>query len=299
VYINRGDKPASVEHIEKALQLAHRQSDESVLAFILFRSAYCYYTSGDFARCIALQLEQIELEHRLGNRSQEALGLGNLGDLYIMMGLYKQGRSLTEQARIINEAMDARRNLAYNLANLGCIYIATGDLRKARQLMEQALQEISPSRDDRGKVYSLLSLGSILLTMGDAPSATRRFIDARELALKHGMIALACEATTGLAASAIMQGQLEAARNYACEAWNYLKEHGWLGMDNPIRAYRGLTETFDSLGEAGITQAVLESGHQALVEVAATINVPEWRQSFLENVPDHRAIMEMWERRNL
>jgi len=31
--------------------------------------------------------------------------------------------------------------------------------------------------------------------------------------------------------------------------------------------------------------------------VADKINVPAWRQSFLENVPDNRAIMEMWERR--
>jgi len=33
-----------------------------------------------------------------------------------------------------------------------------------------------------------------------------------------------------------------------------------------------------------------------LMEFANTINVPEWRQSFLENVPDHRALIEMWER---
>ncbi len=26
------------------------------------------------------------------------------------------------------------------------------------------------------------------------------------------------------------------------------------------------------------------------------INVPEWRQSFLEEVPYHRALLEMWEK---
>ena len=60
--------------------------------------------------------------------------------------------------------------------------------------------------------------------------------------------------------------------------------------------YRTCAETFDALGEAENAQAVIESGHQALMEVADKINVPAWRQSFLENVPDHRAIMEMWER---
>jgi hypothetical protein len=56
-------------------------------------------------------------------------------------------------------------------------------------------------------------------------------------------------------------------------------------------------ETFDALGEAENAWAVLESGHQILIDIADTINLPEWRQSFLENQPDHKAIMEMWERR--
>jgi hypothetical protein len=53
------------------------------------------------------------------------------------------------------------------------------------------------------------------------------------------------------------------------------------------------------LGDRIVNPALtaLERGHQALMELADTINVPEWRQSFLENVPNHRAIKEMWERR--
>jgi hypothetical protein len=32
---------------------------------------------------------------------------------------------------------------------------------------------------------------------------------------------------------------------------------------------------------------------------ADTLTVPGWRQSFLENVPDNRALVEMWERRKV
>jgi len=299
VALNRGDEPAATQHIEEALQLARRLGDETVLAFVLNRAAFCYGDLGDLARCAPLQIEQIELDHRLGNRSQEAIGLGNMGVNYIWMGLYKQARSLIEQARTINEALGARRSLAYNLANLGDIYRGTGDLRNARQWMEQALQEFSPTRDARGMVGALDGSGLVLLAMGDAPGASRRFTEARELALSQGLAARVCEMTSRLAACAVLQGRLDEARSHVHEAWDYLKEHGWVGMDNPGMTYRICAETFEALGEAENLQAVLERGHQAFMEVADKINVPAWRQSFLENVPENRAFLEMWERRKV
>jgi len=295
--VDRGDKPAAIQNIEEALQLARRLGDESVLSFVLARAAYCYGVLPDIDRAYALYKEQVELDHRLGNRSQEASGLGNLGAGYVWLGQYKQGRSLTEQARTIDETLGSSRSLAYDLTNLGDIYLDTGDLRKARQLMEQALKVISPSHDTRGKIFTLGDLGRVLLAMGDAPGASRRFTEALDLALSQEMAALACEATTSLAACAVMQGQLDEARKYIHEAWDYLKEHGVIGLNNLSVDYRTCAEVFDALGEEENARAVLESGHQALMKVADTINVPEWRQSFLENVPNNRALIEMWERR--
>jgi len=215
------------------------------------------------------------------------------------LGLYKQARVALKQACQINEALGARTSLAYSLINLADMYLATSDLRKARQLAEKGLQELSPSQDIFGKIFALLELGFVLLIMGDSLSAARRFSEMHELGLSHELIALAYEAKNGLAASAIMQGQLEEARRFAYEIWDYLKEHGWVGMSYPMRVYRTCAETFDALGEAENAQAVIESGHQILMEMADQINVPEWRQSFLENVPDNRSIVEMWERRKL
>jgi class 3 adenylate cyclase/tetratricopeptide (TPR) repeat protein len=295
--LGREDRSAAVEHIEEALRRARGLGDESVLAFVLGRGAYCYSEMGDVAAWGRLQLEDIELNRRLGNRLQEAISLGNLGANYLSMALYKQARSLIEQARGLAEALGAHRALAYDLLNLGEIFQAMGDLRKARQLEEQALQEFTPTRDIRGKVSAIADLGTLLLAIGDAPGAAARFTEGRELALSQGMAPKACEATTGLAASALMQGQLDQARSCIYEAWAYLKEHGWLGMGNPMQVYRICAETFDALGEEEYLQEVLEIGYHEFMEVADKINVPEWRQSFLENNPDSRAFLEMWERR--
>ncbi len=295
--IGRGDQSAMVEHIEEALRRARRLGDESVLAFVLGRAAFCYSEIGDVASWGKLQLEEIELNHRLGNRMQEAISLGNLGANYLSMGMYKQARSMIEQARALAGALGAHRPVAYDLLNLGEICMAMGDLRQALQWVEQAQQEFGPTQDIRGKIAAITDLGTVLLAMGDAPGAAGRFAEARELARSPDLIPKAYEAQTDLAACAVMQGQLDQARSHVHEAWNYLKEHGWVGMSNPTAVYRICAETFDALGEEENLQEVLEIGYREFMKFADTINVPAWRQSWFENDPNTRAFMEMWERR--
>ena len=135
--------------------------------------------------------------------------------------------------------------------------------------------------------------------MGDFPGAARSFSEGRELALSLSMAPLAFESTGGMAASALMQGQLDEAHKYVHEAWDYLKEHSGVGFDNSFWFYRSLAETFAALGEIENAWSVVEKGYQALLEIADKINIPDWRKSFLENVPDNRAIIEMWERGKL
>jgi tetratricopeptide (TPR) repeat protein len=230
---------------------------------------------------------------------QEATGLGNLGTQYIGLGLYKQARSLLEQEIAIAQALGSRRSLSYGRGNLADSFLATGDLRRARQLEEQALQDIIPTQDMRGRIGITIDLGMVLLAIGDATGAASRFMNARELALSQGDTPRLCEATAGLASCAIMQGELDQARTYIQEAWGYLKEHGWIGTGNTARIYRSCAETFDALGDEENLQAALEAGYKVFMDTADKINVPAWRQSFLENVPDVRIIMEMWERRKI
>jgi tetratricopeptide (TPR) repeat protein len=292
-----GDEAAISQFAEEALQLARRLGDENVLAFVLLRASWAYGEMGNTAKTAPLLIEQVELDHRLGNRAQEANGLGNLGAGYLSLGMYKQARSLLEQSRDINKALGARRTLAYSLGNLGDLYLETGDLRKARQLFEEALHEMAPSQDARGKYWLLNEMGLVLLEMGDAPAAVRSFEEALQCGRQIDAKAYFCNAPAGLAACALVQGKLEEARQYAHEVWDYIKEHGYMHLNGPGEVFHIIADTFDALGETENLEAVLVSAHQALMELAEKIDEPEWRKSFFENVPQNRAIMEMWEGR--
>jgi class 3 adenylate cyclase/tetratricopeptide (TPR) repeat protein len=292
----RGNKAATAKNSEEALRYARQLGDDSVLAFVLLRTAYCL---GDLTRKDALQMEQIELDHRLGNRAQEAMGLNNLGARYINRGWYKQGRVIIEQSRVINEALGARRALAYNLLNLGWLYRDTGNLRKALLYSEEALQEIYASQDARGMIYAYLQQGYSLQEMGDGSGASRRFRVARELALSHGLAGLVCEASIGMGSNAVLCGELDEARGYVNEAWNYIKEYGGMELNRFYTAFRNCAETFYALGDADNARVVVEAGYQEIIDCMDLVPEPDARQSILENVPDVRAIVEMWERMNL
>jgi class 3 adenylate cyclase/tetratricopeptide (TPR) repeat protein len=295
----QADKPSAMQNIEAAMRIAHRLGDETVISNILYRAAYCYATLGDLGKAFPLLTESVELAHRLGNRVREAYDLGNLANSYMTIGYYKQARALFEQSMAIVEALGDRRLHGLNQGNMGEIYLQSGDLRKARRLLEDALEELRRFQDHWGMVFVLHQLGLVLLAIGDASGASRCFTESHQMALEKGLLPFACESAAGLAASAAAQGQLEQARTSVQEAWDYLKAHGWAVLENPATAYRNCAEVLEALGDEQAAQEALESGHQALMEKADSIDKPEWRQSFLENVPENRALMEMWERRKL
>jgi class 3 adenylate cyclase/tetratricopeptide (TPR) repeat protein len=293
----RADKPSTIRNIEAAMQIARRLGDEAVLAIVLFRAAFCYANLGELSKSYHLQNDQVALDHRLGNRSREATGLGNLGNSFMTIGSYKQARSLFEQSMLILETLGSRRNWAFYQTDVGETYLHSGDLRKARSLLEGALEQLRLFQDVQGMIFTQNLLGLLLLGIGDVSGAFRCYTESHQLALEKELNPLVCEAAAGLAACAAAQGDFEQARTSVQEAWDYLKKHGWAAMENPATAYRTCSEVLEAMGEEQAAREALESGHQALMEKADSIDRPEWRQSFLENVPENRALLEMWERR--
>lgn len=295
--LGREDFDKSRKDVRRAVELARHTGDESVLAFVVGRAAYCCAEMGDFTEGDLYSREEIELNHRLGDRAAESIALGNRGANYWWLGLYKEARTMVERALAICEQLGFRRAQTYDLLNLAGISRETGDLRKARQLAEQGLQLSLPTQDARGQSALLIELGLTQLAMGDAVGARRRFGEGKELAGAHGLPSLEAECMAGLAACAVMRGQLDEAETYGREAWSYFKSHGWTGISQPGLAYLECAEAFDALGDEASLQEVLEIGHKNFVHVVATMPEGAWRKTFLEDVPQNRAFMQMWETR--
>lgn len=72
--------------------------------------------------------------------------------------------------------------------------------------------------------------------------------------------------------------------------------NGTKGLESPTWAYQTCADIFDALSAPDQARAAVEAGYRELMERAAKIDDPEWRKSLLENIAEHRAVIELWER---
>jgi class 3 adenylate cyclase/predicted ATPase len=292
-----GELEAAGEAASKTLQLAEVVDDQTAVGFALGRLAVYYQEVQDPSRSVELYARALEIARQAGDRSQEANCVGNVAVTYINVGLYKQARTALEQALALSEALGYRRSRGYFLLNLAAIHNRMHEGRAARQVEEAALAEATAVGDVNLIGVCTFSLGEIAEQAGDFAGATRYFTELEERAARLGLPpGSKLQMSAALARCALAQGQLHEARRRATEIWSFIREHGTARMYGKMRTLQTVADIFDALGEPAEAQAAVEMGYREVIQDADKITDPKWRKSFLENVEENRAILEMWER---
>lgn len=275
---------------------ARTLGDDAALTYALGHTGSVLAALGDLARGAELQKEAGEAAQRCGDRYRAAMSLTNLGYNFLQLGLYKQGRATIEQALALNEAIGARQSRAYALQNLGLAYFRLGDGRAARRVLDESIRELTVLGDAFGRAAGILYLACELDRSGDLAGAAQRYQEGAEGFSAIGAHGYANDARAGWARCAFGQGQLENAKIYATEIWQYLSEHGTAGMEFPVWVYLTCADIFDALGDFENSRTTVKLGYRELMTRAEKISNIEWRRSYMENVPEHRAMIELWER---
>jgi tetratricopeptide (TPR) repeat protein len=258
--------------------------------------AVYYVEAGDLARAAQLHTEQAAISHRLGDRGAEANALLNLGYDYALLGVYSSARAALEQALPMLQAVDARRESAYAMLNLGLVDWRLGDNDAAQTVIEQAQDALANLGDAFGHAAGLSYRALIFEQAGDMAGAQERFTQARDAFTGMGVRGYATDAMAGLARCALSRSDRDEALRQAGEVWAYMQAAGSQGMEFPIRAYLTCAEVFEWLGESERSRAAIEEGYRDLIRRAEKISTIDWGRSFLENVPEHRSLIEMRDR---
>lgn len=291
-----GQTDAAQELIEHALTCALASGDQDALGNTLFLIAKHYAEVGDLSLAVQFLARSIEQARETGNRWGEAASLGNLGYVYMLLGLYNLARATLEDTLQQNERMGMRVRYAFNLQNLGLTYSRLGDRHTARRLEEQSLAEVIMLDNHFGEAVCRLYLGHISEQTHNCTNAAAYFAKARVGFEKIGAVGFMMDAVAGTARCALAQNKPDEAGQYAMQVWNHLRGHGARGVEMPVLAYLTCARVFDAQGDAENSRAAMEAGYRELMTRADKISDPEWRQSFLGNVAEHRALIEMWER---
>ncbi len=286
-----GNLQSAAELVEPALEIANRTGDTNILARALNNLAPYYQAIGDVTRSVQLMQQQVEINQQQGNRLGEAVGLINLGYYYLSLGQFETGRRVLEHAMQAARSMGARSFMAYGLLNLGLAEWRLGQPQLARQKLELSLPMLQELGDQRGLASRQFYLGLANEEAGDLSEATANYEAARVAFKLLDATTQMVEAQAGLARLALQQSDLPQAGQNVMEIIAYLEQHGPQWFELPILVYLTCARVFQALGDAPRLQHILEKGLRQLRARLDRISLAEWRETFLEAIPENRALM--------
>jgi predicted ATPase/class 3 adenylate cyclase len=293
IFTAEGDLSSAAALIDSALQIANKADDAYILARALNNLAPYYQAIGDVTRSVELMHQQVEINQQRGNRLGEAYGLMNMGYYYLSLGQYETGRRLLERALQEARSLGARSCEAYGLLNLGLAEWRLGQPQAACQTLQLSLAKLEALGSQRGLATRLFYLGLAHERAGDMSKAGRQFEAALAAFKLLNSPAQIVEAEAGLARLALQVGDLPQAEQLALQIIAYLEQQGPQGLELPILVYFTCARIFKALGDAPRLQYILENGCRELNARLDHISEASWRQTFLDAVPENRALMAL------
>lgn len=287
------------EAVDEALSQLQNLDDHSEQALVLTVAAQYSMETGDLVRSVQLQVQSAEAAQQAGKRVLEITIRANLGLIFATLGLYAQAQTVLETALATADALGDRRLQASARRHLGYVHGSSDNITLAVQMEQQALEEMTGTNDAYGEAACLAYLGYFLEASGQLVLAAEHLIRAQEIFGEIGVEADKFEAQATQARVALRQGKHDEARQLTLSVWNYLRENGTEGLSSPAWIYVCIADVLAEISIPDISsEQVIEIGYQDLMQRAEKISDIDWRQSFLENVSENRAIVEMWEKIN-
>jgi class 3 adenylate cyclase/tetratricopeptide (TPR) repeat protein len=293
--VRLGDLQAAAQTTTAALTCAEEVGDEEVLARTLTNVSTFHTETGDLARAAQLLDRQLAINRRTGNIEGEVAGLTNLGYTYILLGMPEEGIPALQRSINLARAIGHRSFCAYGSLNLALAHLRCGDPPSALAELDQCLPELQAMNDvfgcAVGQVYAALAREQ----GGQVADALAGFEQAAAALSGIGAPGSTHDAKAGAARCLLALNDLDTARQYAVLLWDYLQQKAGVGMEFPLLGYETCADVFSAAGQAALAHIVVEGGYRELMTRASQISLPEWRRSFLEQVPEHCRIQTRWQ----
>ena len=237
--------------------------------------------------------QALPLHQQLDDRRQTAIALTNLGDGWLELGELSLGRRYCEEALRLATAVGHRLSECHALCNLSKLERWLGNGPQAVALARAALDVALAVGVPQLEQMALKRLGNAQWMVGDRAAAAEAFERARAQALKHKM-AQPDDASAGLARLALADGDLAGALCQVQQVLDRAVASGYAhAAEHPHQVDLICHLVLSSAGDPR-ADAWLQRAHGHLRTVAATISDASLRDGFLNNIPDHRAILAAW-----
>jgi len=257
------------------------------------------HANGDYLAAQDIYRRALVLCREIGWRYGEAHILAQLGNTLCDYGAYEGAQVFHQTALQICGEIGNRESGLTSLDTMGLILQFKGELEAARITSEEALTMESTVNNSRSRAYILTHYGYLLVELGELADARARLEEAITIREELGDEGGCVDAYGGLAAEALVRGDLDTASGHVSRVLHWLESSGQHGVEYPVQlyliAYQVLQERAQRMPEyEKEALRVLDKGHTLLQDRAAGIQDVDIRRQFLENVPFNRALHDAW-----
>jgi len=230
-----------------------------------------------------------------GSRERQAVAIGNLGTLYLRLGLYRRSAEYTEQALALGREMGSIAGEAYSLINLAPCLLALGDFEAARTVVEQAAGLLDTLKEPRLPACLLGVRADLALAAGQPEAAAGFYATGAaifgEIGTPDRVSFLAWVGAARLAAGDI-PGALAATSDAVAEleangeaTGEFSTAHVWWWR------YQALTAAGLPSADAW---AALDRTRATMLEAVAGLNDDGLRRNYFNKDPINRQTVETW-----
>jgi predicted ATPase len=168
VEYRRGDYPAARAAAERALALAERSNNESLVAEVLDVLGFLAVAEGDLVRGRELHERALELERAANNWLGAASTLVSLGDVALVAGEYERAIELnTEAMELVRAHGGSALSLQVPLINLAAAHVHLGHVTEAEEAAAASIEAAADLRDPVAVAFALRVFSAASASRGD------------------------------------------------------------------------------------------------------------------------------------
>lgn len=211
------------------------------------------------------------------------------------MGSYTQAKSWFDQAeQMLHVLHFPARETYLGLLPHAMLAHFMGNQPQALHYSERGWQMAHELYGQADQADALVILGFVREQVPDLVAATRAYQQALDRYVSLELHHKAAEALAGLARVALQQGDGPIAQCYIDRILPMIKAQGPLGLDEPFLIYLTCYQVLAANDEPQAS-ALLQLGYDRLQSYSSKIEDPSLQQSFLQNVPVHRHLSEVYQ----
>jgi eukaryotic-like serine/threonine-protein kinase len=293
VLMQNGNYPSAddlLRTIDAAFEQSRKEEDPLSAAHVYRARAYRALVAGDTAAALSMYNVAISSFEQAGDVRAACRHLVSAGAACLELGAYAEAERALADALASAERMGLSGVAANAWLNMGMLQARTGSLEESLQRADAALSAFKAQSDRRMEAVAHLYRALFLVMRGDFPRAEHE-VDASLRVAQEGA-PIAVFALGVRARLRLLRGEVDAAEDPARESHRRLEA---LGGVEEGEAYVRLTyaETLDALGERSRAKRAIATARVRLLERAAMIRDPSWKEFFLEKIPENARTVEL------